>query len=466
MGDEFAVELLEGNKKVANLMDLSQWRLTPYQVLALGFAGLVLLGALLLTLPVASQSGQGTPFIDALFTATSAVCVTGLVVVDTGTHYSSFGHTVIILLIQVGGLGIMAISTLFALLIGKKIRLKERLLMQEALNQLSVSGVVRLTIYIIRVTLLIEFIGGTILALRWYPEMGPKGIYYGYWHAISAFCNAGFDLFGAVHGPFSGITAYVDDIVVNLTIAGLIILGGIGFAVMHDVWESSSFLRLSLHSKIVLITTATLIFAGAGLIYLFEHANPDTLKPLSLQGKILGSFFQSVTPRTAGYNTLDISKLYDGTLFLLIIMMFVGASPASTGGGIKTSTTAVLMLAIWALVRGRSDAECFGRRIPKDIIYKAFSVLLIAFMLVVIVTMALTITEHFSFISILFEVTSAFGTVGLTTGITPTLSTSGKVWLILTMFAGRVGPVTLALAIAMRSRKAQIQYPDGKIIIG
>ena len=466
MGDEFAVELLEGNKKVANLMDLSQWRLTPYQVLALGFAGLVLLGALLLSLPVASQSGQGTPFIDALFTATSAVCVTGLVVVDTGTHYSSFGHTVIILLIQVGGLGIMAISTLFALLIGKKIRLKERLLMQEALNQLSVSGVVRLTIYIIRVTLLIEFIGGTILALRWYPEMGPKGIYYGYWHAISAFCNAGFDLFGAVHGPFSGITAYVDDIVVNLTIAGLIILGGIGFAVMHDAWESSSFLRLSLHSKIVLITTATLIFAGAGLIYLFEHANPDTLKPLSLQGKILGSFFQSVTPRTAGYNTLDISKLYDGTLFLLIILMFVGASPASTGGGIKTSTTAVLMLAIWALIRGRSDAECFGRRIPKDIIYKAFSVMFIAFMLVVIVTMALTITEHFSFISILFEVTSAFGTVGLTTGITPTLSASGKVWLILTMFAGRVGPVTLALAIAMRSRKAQIQYPDGKIIIG
>ena len=466
MGDEFAVELLEGNKKVANLMDLSQWRLTPYQVLALGFAGLVLLGALLLSLPVASQSGQGTPFIDALFTATSAVCVTGLVVVDTGTHYSSFGHTVIILLIQVGGLGIMAISTLFALLIGKKIRLKERLLMQEALNQLSVSGVVRLTIYIIRVTLLIEFIGGTILALRWYPEMGPKGIYYGYWHAISAFCNAGFDLFGAVHGPFSGITAYVDDIVVNLTIAGLIILGGIGFAVMHDAWESSSFLRLSLHSKIVLITTAALILGGAGLFYLFEHANPDTLKPLSLQGKILGSFFQSVTSRTAGYNTLDISKLYDGTLFLLIILMFVGASPASTGGGIKTSTTAVLMLAIWALVRGRSDAECFGRRIPKDIIYKAFSVLLIAFMLVVIVTMALTITEHFSFISILFEVTSAFGTVGLTTGITPTLSTSGKVWLILTMFAGRVGPVTLALAIAMRSRKAQIQYPDGKIIIG
>ncbi len=461
-----AVALFNRNQRVANLMDLSQWRLTPYQVLALGFAGLILLGALCLTLPAASQSGQGTPFIDALFTATSAVCVTGLVVVDTGTHYSSFGHTVIILLIQAGGLGIMAMSTLFALLIGKKIRLKERLLMQEALNQLSVSGVVRLTIYIIQVTLLIEFIGGTILAIHWYPELGLQGVYYGYWHAVSAFCNAGFDLFGAVHGPFSGISMYIEDPVVNITVVCLIVLGGIGFAVLYDVWTCRSFGRLAMHSKIVLITTGVLILAGSVLFYLFEQGNPDTLKPLGLQGRILGSLFHSVTPRTAGFNTLDISKLYDGTLFLLIIFMFIGASPASTGGGIKTSTTAVLMLAIWALIRGRSDAECFGRRIPKEIIYKAFSVMLIAFLLVAVVTMALTITEHFSFISILFEVTSAFGTVGLSTGITPTLSNSGKVWLILTMFAGRVGPVTLALAIAMRSRKAQIQYPDGKIIIG
>ena len=466
MGDEFAVDLLERNKSVANLMDLSQWRLTPYQVLALGFAGLVFLGALLLTLPVASQSGQGTPFIDALFTATSAVCVTGLVVVDTGTHYSSFGHTVIILLIQAGGLGIMAMSTLFALLIGKKIRLKERLLMQEALNQLSVSGIVRLMIYIIHVTVLIEFVGGTILAFRWYPELGMKGIYFGYWHAISAFCNAGFDLFGSVHGPFSGISAYVSDPVVNLTVMCMIVLGGIGFAVLHDIWTCRSFGRLSMHSKIVLVTTGALILTGSILFYIFEYANPDTLKPLSAQSRILGSMFQSVTSRTAGFNTIDISKVYDGTLFLLILFMFIGASPASTGGGIKTSTAAVLMLAIWSLIRGRSDAECFGRRIPQAVIYKAFSILLIAFMLVVIVTMALTITEHFSFISILFEVTSAFGTVGLSTGITPTLSTAGKIWLILTMFAGRVGPVTLALAIAMRSRKAQIQYPDGKIIIG
>ena len=458
--------LFEGRKRVVNLMDISQWRLTPYQILVLGFACLILFGSLLLTLPIASQSGEVTPFVDALFTATSAVCVTGLVVVDTGTYYSSFGHTVIILLIQAGGLGIMAMSTLFALLIGKKIRLKERLLMQEAMNQLTISGVVRLTIYIIRVTLLIEFIGGTILAIRWYPEMGAKGIYYGYWHAVSSFCNAGFDLFGPITGKFSSITSYVDDITVNLTIAGLIILGGIGFAVMHDVWSSRSFVKLSMHSKIVLVTTGVLIVVGSILIYMFEHANPDTLAPLSAQGKILGSFFQSVTPRTAGYNTIDIGKMYDGSLLLMVILMFIGASPASTGGGIKTSTTAVLVLAIWALIRGRSDAECFGRRIPKEIIYKAFSIISISFILVIVVTMALTITEHAGFMNVLFEVTSAFGTVGLTTGITPSLSTPGKLWIILTMFAGRVGPVTLALAIAMRARRAQIQYPEGKIMIG
>jgi len=460
------VNLTKHRQRVANLMDLSQWRLTPYQVLVLGFATLILTGAFLLTFPIASQSGGGTPFIDALFTATSAVCVTGLVVVDTGTHYSSFGHSVIIVLIQAGGLGIMAMSTLFALLVGKKIRLKERLLMQEAMNQLTVAGVVRLTIYIIKITLLIEFIGGSILALRWYSELGWRGVYFGYWHAVSAFCNSGFNLFGQIHGPFSSLTAYVDDIAVNLTMGGLIILGGIGFAVIYDIWSSGSFSKLALHSKIVLITTVFLIVSGTVLIYLFEHANPGTLEPLSIKGKLLSSFFQSLTPRTGGFSTITIGSMYDGSLLLIIILMFIGASPASTGGGIKTSTAAVLMLAIWSLIRGRNDAECFGRRIPKELIYKAFSVMCISFMLVLIVTMALTITEHAGFLNILFETTSAFGTVGLTTGITPALSSAGKLWLILTMFAGRVGPVTLGLAIAMRIRKAQIQYPDGKIMIG
>ena len=248
----------------------------------------------------------------------------------------------------------------------------------------------------------------------------------------------------------------------NLTLAGLIILGGIGFAVIYDVWTSGSLTKLTLHSKIVLIASGMLIAGGSVLVYLFECNNPGTLEPLSAQGKILGSFFQAVTPRTAGYNTLDFGKMYDGTLLLTVILMFIGASPASTGGGIKTSTAAVLILAIWAQIHGRSDAECFGRRISKEIIYKAFSVMFISVILVMAVTMALTITEHAGFLNILFEVTSAFGTVGLTTGLTPNLSNAGKLWLILTMFAGRVGPVTLALAIAMRVHKAQIQYPDGK----
>ncbi|WP_425061235.1 Ktr system potassium uptake protein B [Sporomusa carbonis] len=453
-------------RKIANLLDIAQWRLTPYQILALGFAGLILGGAFLLMTPWASATGQGLSFVDALFTATSAVCVTGLVVVDTGTYFSLFGQLVIIVLIQAGGLGIMAMATLMAILIGKRINLRERLIMQEALNQLTVSGIVRLTQYIIKVTLFIEFIGGTILAVRWYQDLGFKGIYFGYWHAISAFCNAGFDLFGSVTGEFSSITGYVEDIVVNLVISALIILGGIGFTVIADIGTNKRFSKLSLHTKVVLVTTLVLIIFATIVIFLLEYDNPDTLANLSWQGKILGSYFQSITPRTAGYNTLDISKFSDATLFFIMLLMFIGASPTSTGGGIKTSTAGVLAAAIWALISGKNDAEMFKRRIPQSIIYKAFSVMLISGILVIFVTMMLSITEKQPFIKIFFEVTSAFGTVGLSTGITPTLTTTGKLWIILTMFAGRVGPMTLALALALKTRKGTIQYPEGKLIIG
>ncbi|MBP2634102.1 MAG: ktrB [Firmicutes bacterium] len=452
--------------KFVNLFEITQWKLNPYQILVLGFAGLILSGAFLLMLPVATAERNGLSFIDALFTATSAVCVTGLVVVDTGTYFSLFGQLVIISLIQVGGLGIMAMSTLMAILIGKKINLKQRLVMQEALNQFTIAGVVRLTQYIIKVTLLIEAIGGTALAIRWYQDFGLKGIYFGYWHAISSFCNAGFDLFGSVTGKFSSATAYVDDIVVNLVITSLIILGGIGFTVIADVWTNRRFSKLSLHSKLVLITSVLLIIFGSIVIFLLEYSNPDTLGSLSWKGKILGSYFQSVTTRTAGWNTIDLSKLTDATLFFMVILMFIGASPTSTGGGIKTSTTGVLASAIWALIRGRQDAEIFERRIPQTIIYKAFSVMLISALLVIFVTMMLSITENQPFINLLFETTSAFGTVGLTTGVTQTLTVPGKIWIILTMFAGRVGPVTLALALALKYRKGNIQYPEGKLIIG
>lgn len=453
-------------EKFVDLLDITHWKLTPYQILVLGFAGLILSGALLLMLPIAAADGTGLSFIDALFTATSAVCVTGLIVVDTGTYFSLFGQLVIISLIQAGGLGIMAMSTLMAMLIGKKINLKQRLVMQEALNQFTIAGVVRLTQYIIKVTLLIEFIGGTILAIRWYQDLGLKGIYFGYWHAISSFCNAGFDLLGSVNGKFSSATGYVDDIVVNVVISLLIILGGIGFTVIADVWTNRRFDRLSLHSKVVLITTLVLIVFGAVVIFLLEYDNFNTLGKLSWQGKFLASYFQSVTTRTAGWNTVDLGKLTDATLFFMVILMFIGASPTSTGGGIKTSTTGVLAAAIWALIRGRQDAEMFERRIPQAIIYKAFSVMLISAVLVIFVTMMLSITENKPFINLLFEATSAFGTVGLTTGITPTLTTPGKMWLIVTMFAGRVGPVTLALALALKNRKGNIQYPEGKLIIG
>jgi trk system potassium uptake protein TrkH len=449
-------------ENVTDLLDISQWKLTPYQILAAGFAGLILVGAVLLASPLASATGVPIRFIDALFTATSAVCVTGLVVVDTGTRFSLFGQLVIILLIQAGGLGIMTMTTLMALLMGKRINLRERLVIQEAMNNLTVAGVVRLTRYIIKVTLLIEFVGGTLLAIRFYQDYGAKGIYFGYWHAVSSFCNAGFDLFGG----FRSLTGYVDDITINLVISILIIMGGIGFSVMADVWENRRFRDLSLHTKLVLTVTVFLIVFGAVVIFAFEQDNPATLGSLSWDGKILASYFQSVSPRTAGYNTVSIGDMGSATLFFIVLLMFIGASPGSTGGGIKTTTAGLLAAAIWALIRGREDVEIFERSLPKAVIYKAFALVFIAAGLVIFVTMILSISERAPFLNILFEVVSAFGTVGLTTGITPELTAIGKLWIILTMFAGRVGPITIALALALRQRKAMVRYPEGKVIIG
>jgi trk system potassium uptake protein TrkH len=441
---------------------VQQWKFTPAQILAFGFAGLILSGAFLLMLPGVTVSGKGLHFIDALFTATSAVCVTGLVVVDTGTTFNIYGQLIIIGLIQAGGLGIMSLAVLFALITGKRIHLRERLIVQEALNQFDLQGVVRLTLYVVKVTLLIEFIGGTILAIRWAQDFGLKGIFYGYWHAVSAFCNAGFDLFG----EYRSITGYIDDITVNVVIAGLIMLGGIGFTVIADIYEQRRFRQLSLHSKVVLATSLVLILLGAMFIFSFEYRNPATLGNLSLQGKILGAFFQSITPRTAGYNTVSISDLHSQTLFFIIILMFIGASPASTGGGIKTSSLAVLTAAVGSMIKGSEYPELFERRIADQIVYKAFALVFFSLMLVIVVTMGLCVTEKAPFLNILFEVTSAFGTVGLSTGITPGLSTPGKMMIIFTMFTGRVGPLTLAFVLGQRKIKALYKNPEGKVIIG
>lgn len=447
---------------IPKLLNPSQWRLSTYQILTLGFAGVILAGTLLLMTPYASADGSMLSFVDALFTATSAVCVTGLVVVDTGTYFSTFGQIVIIFLIQIGGLGLMTVATVGAVLSGKRINLRERLLIQEATNQIDLAGVVRLTIYIIKATLVLEFIGGTILAIRWFQDYGVKGIYFGYWHAVSSFCNAGFDLFG----EYRSITQYVNDFTVNVVIGLLIIIGGIGFPVIADLWNYRQAKRYTLHTKIVLVTTAVLIIFGAIFFFISEYNNDQTLAALPFGGKLLASLFQSISARTAGYNSVDIGALKDGTLLVMIILMFIGASPSSMGGGVKTTTAAVLALALAGSVTGRKDPQVFSRQIAQHTVYKAFTVVMISMILVLVVTLAMSFTETVSLTRILFEVTSAFGTVGLTTGITTSLSVPGKILITLTMFAGRVGTMTLLMALALRPRKKYLQYPEGKIIIG
>lgn len=436
----------------------------PPKVLVTGFAVIIFIGAFLLTLPIATKNGQGLAWIDALFTATSATCVTGLVVVDTGSSFTLFGQIVILTLIQVGGLGFMTFATSFAILLGKRISFQDRLLLQEALNNNSVEGIVRLVKRILLFTVVIEAIGGILLAIRFSFDFPlDRAIYFGFFHAISNFNNAGFDLMG----EFRSLTSYVEDPLVTLVVCSLIFLGGIGFIVINEIYEYRQTKRLSLHSKVVLITSFSLIILGTVLIFLFEYTNPKTLQPLSGTGKVISSLFQSVTPRTAGSNTLNIPDLTQSTLFLIIIFMFIGGSPGSTAGGIKTSTFSILLGAVWSQIKGKEDVTFYQRRVPYDIIYKSLTVATCGLAILVGVTMLLTITEHEKdFLMILFETTSAFGTVGLSMGLTPTLSVPGKVIVALTMFAGRVGPLTIAFAIARKRKADPYRYPEGKVMIG
>jgi trk system potassium uptake protein len=441
-----------------------KYYLDPPKVLVTGFAVIIFIGAMLLMLPVATNDGKGLPFLDALFTATSATCVTGLVVVDTGTTFTLFGQLVILALIQVGGLGFMTFATMFAFLLGKRISLQERLLLREAMNNLTLEGIVRLVKRVLIFTVIIEGIGGLVLAIRFAFDMPPlKAFYFGMFHAISNFNNAGFDLMG----DFRSLTGYVEDPVVTLVVCALIILGGIGFIVINEVYEYRQTHRFSLHTKVVAVTSGLLLAFGTLLIFLFELHNPKTLGPLSPLGKFLASFYQAVTPRTAGSNTLSIPDLTQPTLFLIIFLMFVGASPGSTGGGIKTTTFATLLGAVWSQIRGKEDVVFFKKRIMYDTIYKSLTVTISGLFIVMFVTMLLTITEKGKdFLMILFEATSAFGTVGLSMGLTPELSPFGKVLIIFTMFAGRVGPLTIAYAVTLHRKPDPFRYPKGKIMIG
>jgi len=437
--------------------------LNPSIILVIGFAAVIFIGAILLNLPIASQNNQSVGFVNALFTSTSAICVTGLIVVNTAAHWSIFGQVVIMALIQIGGLGFMTMATLLALLMGKRIGLKTRIIMQEELGQFTISGVVRLTIRIIQATFIIEGIGAILLAIRFIPDYGlGKGIYFGIFHSVSAFCNAGFDIIG------NSLENYVGSPIINFTIMGLIIIGGIGFTVVIDVLRTKKMKSFSLHTKLVLVVTGSLIISGFVFFFLLEYNN-ITMSGLSLPDKMLAAMFQSVTPRTAGFNTIPTGALRDSSKFLTIIYMFIGGSPGSTAGGIKTATFGVIIFAIYMEIIGKEDVEFSRRRISFETVSRSLAILVIALTLVSVVTIILSLVEpQFEFIDIIFETVSAFGTVGLSTGLTGDLSTAGKIIISITMFIGRVGPITVATAIAERhtGQKALIRYPEGKIFVG
>lgn len=449
-------------------------KLDPPQVLVIGFAAVIFVGAILLSLPIAAAPGaEKATLLDSLFTSTSAVCVTGLIVRDTATGWSTFGQVTILLLIQIGGLGFMTMATLILMLMGRRLGLRERLVLQEALNEFSLQGLVMLIKKIVILTFSFELIGVMLLSIRFIPQYGPlDGLYRSIFHSISAFCNAGFD----VMGNFTSFTSYNTDILVNFTLMMLIIIGGLGFTVLIDIGRKKSFKRLSLHSKVVLVMSGMLLFAGFVFFFIMEISNESTLgmEKMNWLDKLTGAMFQSVTSRTAGFNTIDQDSLTLPSKFMTIILMFIGASPAGTGGGIKTTTFAVVVLIVFTVLKGRHEITIFDRQLIRGTAYRAVTITVIGFVIVVLVTMALSVAEQgnispfASFDNILFESVSAFATVGLSSGLTPTISTPSKLFLIVTMFAGRLGPLTLALAFSRRYNRSKIKYkyPEGKIMVG
>ena len=439
-------------------------KLKGVQILTLGFLAVIFIGGTILTLPISSASGESTSFLDALFTSTSAVCVTGLITVDTGTHWSIFGQTVIMLLIEIGGLGFMSFTTLIAIILGKKITLRDRLLLQDAMNTFNIQGLVKMVQYVLAFTITVQIAGALLFSTQFIPEYGvAKGIFYSVFHSVSAFCNAGFDIIG----NFSSVTAYSSNWVVLLVISGLIIIGGIGFTVWIEVYNFKSMKKLSLHSKMVILVTSILLVGGTILMFIFEHNNPNTLAGMNIGDKIVNSFFAAVSPRTAGFNSVSTNGMSNAGNFLTIILMFIGGSPGSTAGGIKTTTIGVLIVTVICVIRGREDAEVFKKRFPKELIYKAFTLFIIGGSLVIGSTMLLSYTEQgASFLSLLYETTSAFGTVGLTLGLTQQLSEIGKILIMIMMYLGRVGPLTVVLSLMKNKNNNGVRYPEGKILIG
>lgn len=441
------------------LLKMNIRNLSAPQLLVASFLSVIFVGSVLLSLPWSSQTP--THYLDALFTSTSAVCVTGLVVFDTGTHWTCLGQIIIMLLIQIGGLGVMSFAGLFAFLMGRKIFLRERLLMQQSINVSAVGGIVKIFRYLLGFTFSMEAIGAFILAIRWTPLMGlKKALWFGLFHSVSAFNNAGFDLFG----DFKSLTGFSADITVNLVISSLIIIGGLGFYVCYELFHLRRLKDLSLHSRVVLRTTIILILTGT--VILFFSESHHAFKDMPLATKLLAAYFQSVSPRTAGFNTVDLNSLLLSSQLFLIFLMFIGASPGSTGGGVKTTTLALIGATVFSQLKGKKETEMMERRIESDDIYQAVTVVILALITLLIIIYILTLTESAPLIKIAFEVASALGTVGLSLGLTTSLSAIGKILIILTMFLGRVGPLTLGFALAYKKKQPDIHFARGKIMIG
>ncbi len=435
-------------------------KLSSSQIILFGFAGVILVGTLLLMLPFAARNGQSTAFGDALFTATSAVCVTGLIVQDTATYWSGFGQTVILLLIQIGGMGVVTVAVAIAMVSGKKISLMQRSTMQDAISAPQVGGIVRFTGFILRGIFLFELLGALVLMTVFIPEYGWKGIWLAVFHSISAFCNAGFDLMGA-NIPYSSLTAYAAHPVVNITIMLLIVIGGIGFLTWQDIHQNGIHIkRYRMQSKVILATTGILLVIPAVYFFFFEFSAEPTGK------RILMSLFQATTPRTAGFNTADLTALSETGQALTIGLMLIGGSPGSTAGGMKTTTAAVLIACAVAVFRRRENGRYFGRRIADETVKNAVSVFLMYTSLFLLGGMIISRVENLPILTSLFETASAIGTVGLTMGITPGLHLSSKLILISLMFLGRIGGLTLIFATLSANKNTLSKLPLEKITVG
>lgn len=443
-------------------MNWKHWSAT--RILAAGFALIILLGGVLLTLPIANRSGAGIPFLNALFTSTSATCVTGLVVFDTWTQFTLFGQAVILLLIQIGGLGFMTVAILFSLAVGRRIGLRERSLLAEAVSSSQVGGVVRLVRRTLIGTAIFEGIGALLLAIRFVPMFGvQRGIWFGVFHSVSAFCNAGFDLMGAKE-PLSSLVHFSGDSLVILTIAFLIIIGGIGFMVWNDLIDCRFRPgKLKLHTRSVLVATAGLIFIGALVFWLFER--DGVLLGMGAGNQALNAFFHSVTPRTAGYNSVDMAALSDGGKLVTMLLMFIGAAPGSTGGGIKVTTLSVILAAVFGSLKNSEDISMWRHRIDADTLRRAFTSVAVYLMMTLGGVFVLC-AEGATLTASAFECLSAIGTVGLTTGITSGLPPLSKAVIIALMYAGRVGSLAVFVAVARASVGNKLKNPVGKIIVG